>query len=169
MPLAIELNAVDDLLDVVQQRVAGALDDRLLAVTLPPDLPLLVGRFDLAASARVIVNLIENAHKYAPRDTVIEWTIVEQHDPAGAPWLRFTIADRGPGVPPAERERIFEPFYRAPGAPLDVHGVGLGLAIARQLAEAQGGTLTYAPHPDGGSRFTLALPGAALADESPED
>jgi len=52
----------------------------------------------------------------------------------------FRVSDRGPGVPEGERERIFEPFYRPPGVPADIGGSGLGLTIARGLAEAQGGT-----------------------------
>jgi two-component system sensor histidine kinase KdpD len=68
------------------------------------------------------------------------------------------VADRGRGIVEAERERIFEPFYRAPGAPPDVGGAGLGLAIARRLATEQGGELRYAERPGGGSVFTLSLP-----------
>ncbi len=161
MPLAVEVNAVDDLLDVVQQRVTGALGARELEVTLPPGAPLLLGRFDLAASARVVVNLVENAHKYAPAGSAVELGVDESRDAEGRAWLRVAVRDRGPGVPATERERIFEPFYRAPGARADVHGAGLGLAIARQLAEAQGGALTYAAREGGGSVFTLTLPQAA--------
>ena len=77
------------------------------------------------------------------------------------PTLRVTVSDRGPGVAPAEVERIFSPFYRAAGIP-DVGSAGLGLAIARRLAEAQGGTVTYASGAGGGAEFTLSLPAAAL-------
>ncbi|GJG87082.1 hypothetical protein tb265_22630 [Gemmatimonadetes bacterium T265] len=160
MPLAVEINAADDLLDVVQQRVTGALAGRALDVTLPPGAPLMLGRFDLAASARVVVNLVENAHKYAPPGTRVELAVDEARDADGRAWLRIAVRDRGPGVPAAERERIFEPFYRAPGARADVHGAGLGLAIARQLAEAQGGALAYAAREGGGSVFTLSVPAA---------
>ncbi len=164
MPLTLEVNAVDDLLDVVQQRVVGALGDparggRALEVALPPDAPLLLGRFDLTATARVLVNLIENAHKYASVGTPVEISVKAAQGADGHPQLQFAVRDRGPGVAPAERDRIFEPFYRAPGVPADVSGVGLGLAIARQLAEAQGGALAYAPRHSGGSVFTLVLPG----------
>ena len=78
--------------------------------------------------------------------------------------LAFTVADHGPGVPEAERDRIFAPFYRPAGGPPDVGGAGLGLAIARGLAEAQGGALTHAPREGGGSVFTLRLPAAELDD-----
>ena len=71
--------------------------------------------------------------------------------------LLFTVRDRGTGVPEAEADRIFEPFYRPEGSPPDAGRAGLGLAISRNLAELQGGTLTYAPNPGGGSVFTLRL------------
>jgi two-component system sensor histidine kinase KdpD len=80
-------------------------------------------------------------------------------------WIAIAVADRGRGVPPAERERIFEPFYRPAGGSPDgarAGGAGLGLAIARRLAQAQGGTLTYEDRPGGGSVFTLRLPAARL-------
>ena len=167
-----EVVAVDDLLDVVLQRVAGALGDpgaggRAVEVVLPAGAPLLVGRFDVAQAARALVNLVENAHKYAPAGTPVELLLREVPDPAvrdGPPRICVDVRDRGAGVDPAERERIFAPFYRAPGARVDAGGAGLGLAIARGLAERQGGTLTYAAREGGGSVFTLCLPGAALAD-----
>ncbi|HEY0779401.1 MAG TPA: HAMP domain-containing sensor histidine kinase, partial [Gemmatirosa sp.] len=170
MPVAADVVAVDDLLDVVLQRVAGALGDaarggRVLDVTLPPGAPLVLGRFDVAQAARALVNLVENANKYAPIGTPIEVVVREASDGPGSPtWLCIDVCDRGPGVGVAERERIFAPFYRAPGARVDAGGAGLGLAIARGLAERQGGTVSYAPREGGGSVFTLQLPGARLAD-----
>jgi len=73
------------------------------------------------------------------------------------------VADRGPGIPLPERERIFEPFYRPAGAAADAGGAGLGLAIARRLAELQGGAIEYADRPGGGSIFLMRLP----ADSTP--
>jgi two-component system sensor histidine kinase KdpD len=73
-------------------------------------------------------------------------------------WIAIHVADRGPGIPDAEVQRIFAPFCRPPGSSPDSHGAGLGLAIARGLAEAQGGSVTYATRPGGGSVFTLRLP-----------
>jgi two-component system, OmpR family, sensor histidine kinase KdpD len=104
---------------------------------------------------RVVVNLVENAHKYAPAGTPIEVTAARAGE-----WMHVMVADRGPGLAPGEQETAFESFRRAAGSPPDVGGAGLGLAIARRLAEAQGGRLTYAPREGGGSVFTLALPAA---------
>jgi signal transduction histidine kinase len=80
--------------------------------------------------------------------------------------LEFSVADRGPGIDPAERERIFEPFFRSKDAMPDRGRAGLGLSIGRHLATAQGGTLTYLPREGGGSRFVLRLPAvdATLVD-----
>jgi two-component system, OmpR family, sensor histidine kinase KdpD len=75
----------------------------------------------------------------------------------------FSVADRGTGVPPSERERIFEPFYRRSGSP-DVGGTGLGLSIARGIVEAQGGRLDLDERPGGGSVFSLRVPAIATAD-----
>jgi signal transduction histidine kinase len=74
--------------------------------------------------------------------------------------LRFAVEDRGAGVAAGSEERIFEPFYRGVQVADGVRGTGLGLSIARQLAEVQGGTLTYARREGGGSRFVLELPAA---------
>ena len=82
--------------------------------------------------------------------------------------LAFEVADRGPGVADAERERIFKPFYRAPGALPDVGGASVGLAIARRLAQEQRGNVEYRPRGGGGSVFTLRLP-AADSTEVPEE
>jgi signal transduction histidine kinase len=77
------------------------------------------------------------------------------------------VADRGPGVPAEERERIFERFYRGRARGSE-GGFGLGLAIGRELAERMGGTLTLEERNGGGTRFTLRLPrsrGPALEPE----
>jgi two-component system, OmpR family, sensor histidine kinase KdpD len=160
VPLHLELNAADDLLGALVQRVSGALDKRELKVVLEEEEgTLLLGRFDLAQSLRVLVNLVENAHKYAAPGTPIEIRAWREDGQ-----VALAVSDRGPGVPVHERERIFEPFYRPPGRTPDVGGAGLGLAIARRLAEAQGGTLTYETRAGGGSVFTLRLPASDLAD-----
>jgi two-component system sensor histidine kinase KdpD len=156
----VAVNTVDELVGAALQRAAGALGSRPVAAELPPD-DVLAGRFDFTEALRALVNLLENAAKYAPPDTPLE--VRARRD---GERLVITVLDRGPGVPTSERERIFEPFYRPPGTPPDVRGTGLGLSIARGLAEAQGGTVRYEPRPGGGSAFVLELPAAdAPADE----
>ena len=153
----IEITPVDDLVGAALQRVSGAMPERNVRVELAEGGTLLIGRFDLAASLRILVNLIENAHKYSPAGAPIELLAVRR----GA-WIELTVGDAGPGVPEAERERIFQAFYRRPDVASDVGGTGLGLAIARGLAEAQGGTLRHLPRAGGGSLFVLSLPAADL-------
>jgi two-component system sensor histidine kinase KdpD len=78
--------------------------------------------------------------------------------------LVFTVADRGPGIPGAESDRIFQPFYRHADSAPDVGRAGLGLSIARRLAEIQQGSLTYEPRPGGGSVFVLKLPAVDIEE-----
>ena len=73
---------------------------------------------------------------------------------------RCCVCDRGPGVPEAYRERIFEAFFRLPGHAEREGGVGLGLALVRQIAQAHGGSVRCEPREGGGSCFRLSLPAA---------
>lgn len=159
VPTSVALNAAEDVMGAALQRVAGIASGRDIRARLDPSSPVLVGRFDFAHTLRILANLLENALKYSPPDAPVEFTVRQD----GA-CLAFRVADRGRGVPESERERIFAPFYRPPGAPPDVAGAGLGLAIARGLAEAQGGTLVHEPREGGGSVFALRLPFAELAE-----
>jgi two-component system, OmpR family, sensor histidine kinase KdpD len=159
VPTSLALNAAEDVMGAALQRVVGVAHGREIRASLDPSAPVLVGRFDFAHTLRILANVLENALKYAPHDAPIDFTVRQDGET-----LAFAVADRGPGVPEPERERIFAPFYRPPGSPPDIGGAGLGLAIARGLAEAQGGALTHAPREGGGSIFTLRLPAAELGD-----
>jgi two-component system sensor histidine kinase KdpD len=157
VPVHTEINAAEDLVGAAIQQVAGTLANRELRTGIALREPMPVGRFDFVHSLRILVNLIENALKYSPADTPIDIAMRGEGE-----MIAIAVADRGPGVPAAERERIFEPFYRPAGgvSPDGARsgGAGLGLAIARRLALAQGGSLTYEDRPGGGSIFTLRLP-----------
>jgi len=154
--LAPAVNTAEDLIGAAAARAAGVLGDHPLSIVHDPDAPVLTGYFDFVHALRIVVNLLENAAKYSPSGTAIELGARQDGDR-----LVFTVADRGSGVPYSERERIFEPFYRPAGVPADIRGAGLGLAIARGLAAAQEGTLTYEARPGGGSLFHLTLPAAS--------
>jgi two-component system sensor histidine kinase KdpD len=153
--------AAEDLVGAALQRVAGPLHDREVRASVEPGDPLLLGRFDFVHSLRVLVNLLENAHKYAPPGTPIDFVATREGDR-----LAFEIADRGPGIPPSEVEHVFAPFYRARGAVPDADRAGLGLSIARRLAEVQGGSLLHETRAGGGSVFIFTVPTATLPDEA---
>ena len=153
LPVNLDLNTAEDLVGAAIRQMAGLLQDRTVDTRVDFTEPALMGRFDFVQSLRILTNLLGNALQYTPASSPIELSVQRE----GA-LLVFAVADRGPGIPVAERDRIFEPFYRPPGGPADVGGSGLGLAIARRLAELQGGTLEYAARPGGGSIFALRLP-----------
>jgi two-component system sensor histidine kinase KdpD len=153
LPLRVELNAADDLLGALVQRVEGSLGGKPLSVTLPPGDALLLGRFDFVQALRALANLVENARKYDRSDAPIEITA----ERVGGE-LAIHVADRGPGVDAADVSLLFAAFQRPNGAPPNVGSAGLGLSIAKQVVEAQGGRLVYASRAGGGSVFTLFLP-----------
>ncbi len=122
-----------------------------------------VACFSAASVRQAVDNLLANALRFAPRGSTVE-TALDAHDGA---W-RIAVADRGPGVPPAERDRIFEPFVRGAGDGRPA-GAGLGLAIALEIARDHGGDVTLADRAGGGAIFSLriALP-ASESDDSRE-
>jgi signal transduction histidine kinase len=100
---------------------------------------------------RAVRNLLENARRYAAGDITV--TLGKTQDQAV-----IRVCDRGPGVPPELRERIFEPFYRLPGATERDGGVGLGLALVKSIAIRHGGSVSCENRPDGGACFVVQLP-----------
>ena len=101
---------------------------------------------------RAARNLLENARRYGGGDVSVELADVANGRVA------FRVCDRGAGVPEAERERIFEPFYRLPGHAEREGGVGLGLALVRQIAAAHRGEVRCEARDGGGSCFVITLP-----------
>jgi two-component system, OmpR family, sensor histidine kinase KdpD len=156
LPLDIQVNAADDLLGAVAQHVSGRPDRNRLKVSLDDPSSLSLGRFDFVHSLRILANLVDNALRYAPIDTPVEVTGGLDNGE-----IVFRVADRGSGIPAAERERLFTPFYRPAGRAAGAGSAGLGLSIARRLAEAQSGTLNYSDRQGGGSLFELRLPSAS--------
>jgi signal transduction histidine kinase len=107
-------------------------------------------RGDRRLLRRLVRNLLENARRHGG-------TSVEARVDRLETGARLSVADRGPGVAPAERERIFEPFYRPPGAPETGSSCGLGLALVRQIARAHGGEARCLPREGGGTVFEVVL------------
>ena len=139
--------------EVVGGALAGletVLRDRPVHVELAPDLPLVP--LDDVLFGQVVRNLVENSDKYSPRGEPID-VCGRIEDRA----LRFSVADRGPGLRPGEETLAFEKFYRGPNT-TDRYGVGLGLAICKGIVEAHGGRIEGATRPGGGAEFTVWLP-----------
>jgi signal transduction histidine kinase len=108
---------------------------------------------------RLVGNLLDNAVRHA-RDRIVV-TLAPARDGSA----ELTVADDGPGIPPAERDRVFERFTRLDDArSAGSGGAGLGLAIARDIAERHGGTLTLEPEDSAGARFVFRLPIAREGD-----
>lgn len=112
------------------------------------DLPLV--RLDPEQMRRVIINLLDNAVEAMERRGRL--TIETAHDDSGR-LVRVVVADDGPGIPPAERDKLFLPYYSTKG-----RGSGLGLAIVRRIVAEHGGTIEVSDNSPRGSRFTIELP-----------
>jgi two-component system sensor histidine kinase KdpD len=151
--LQLEVNTADDLIGAALNQLSGTLGERRVNVTIEPAGALLLGRFDFVHSLRVLVNLIENAHKYSPPDQPID--VGARRDGEA---LVFHVADRGPGIANTERHLIYQPFYRAKEAAAQASGTGLGLTIANRLAELQGGVLRHLARAGGGTVFVYRVP-----------
>lgn len=130
-------------------RLERRLVRRHVQVDLAPDLPLL--SIDPVLFEQVVVNLVENAVKYAPADSPIE--IVARAETGLAV---IEVRDRGPGLSLGSEEKVFEKFYR--GTHTGISGVGLGLPICRAIVQLHGGTIRAENRLGGGAIFRIALP-----------
>lgn len=143
-------------LDLVAEAVAGirpSLGERIIDVEVPDDLPQVVA--DPVLIGQVVVNLIDNAHRHSPPGTVVR--VVAE---ASGQEVQLSVLDFGSGVPPEDRDSVFEGMVR-PGRS---SRAGMGLWICRAFVEAHGGRI-WVDHPDtGGTRFSFTL-GAAVAPD----
>ncbi len=122
-----------------------------LAVRYAPEVGAIRLLVDPDRLRHVLINLLTNASKYSPPDS----TIVLSAD-APVDFIRFAVRDAGPGMPPEVVPRVFDRFYRAPGQAKT--GAGLGLAIAREIVVAHGGTIACHSEPGRGTEFHFLLP-----------
>ena len=134
--------------DVVSRALSGLAEGDRVQLDLPDDLPAV--RVDAGLLDRVVANLVDNALRHTDAGVRVDSGVTDDRA-----WLR--VVDHGPGVPAADHESLFEPFQRLGDAPAG-EGVGLGLAVARGLTEAMGGTLTASDTPGGGLTMTVSLP-----------
>src|SRR5436305_7809080 len=115
-----------------------------------------MARGDERRAWQVLANLLSNALKFSPPDSPVELRVIA----AETGEVRFEVVDRGPGVAPEDQQRIFEKFSRAEGLFRGTEGTGLGLYIARSLADGQGGCMLVESEVGRGSTFTFILPRA---------
>lgn len=148
-----ELQSIEEIIGVALSRMARPLEDHPLVMQLASDLPFVP--MDELLMEQVFVNLLDNAIKYSPPGSPIEVRAAESDGR-----LVVEIADRGPGLPPEDLNRVFEKFYRATSTARKP-GAGLGLAICRGIIELHGGDLVAENRPGGGTLFRFRLPLAA--------
>lgn len=140
---------VRDLLESAVASERAALGGRAVEVNAPGDLPLVL--LDHALVEQAVAKLVGNAASYGPAEAPIEIAARTEGEV-----LLITVSDRGPGIRAGDEALLFEKFYR--GDASKAGGLGLGLSIARGFIEAHGGKVTGENRPNGGARFTIALP-----------
>jgi PAS domain S-box-containing protein len=153
--------APTDLSDIIRHTVDtlathSAAKDLTVTVDTPTKLDLYA---DGSRLQQVCDNLLSNAVKYTPAGGAITITATLDHHHTDPPWITWSIADTGIGIPPDERPHLFRRFYRASTA-LDqrIPGTGLGLVITRTIIERHGGTITLADHHGPGTTFRIRIP-----------
>jgi two-component system sensor histidine kinase KdpD len=148
LTLALDWESAEELAGGALARVRRHDPQRRLRSRVEPGLPLL--RCDAVLVVQMLVNLLDNALKHGAPDAPVELLVRRAGDE-----LMFAVRDRGPGVPPGQRERIFEVFQRGGTSG---GGAGVGLALARAVARVHGGRLVLRARHHGGSAFECLLP-----------
>jgi two-component system sensor histidine kinase KdpD len=158
IPLTLEPVDVAEVVATALQRTAAALAEHRVTVQLAPDLPML--NLDAVLFEQVLVNLFDNASKYAPSGSTV--TVLGRRRKGGG--IAIEVTDEGPGLPGDSLERVFDKFYRARQGDRQRAGTGLGLAICRGFVDALGGSITAANRQDrSGAVFTVSFPQEVLA------
>ena len=145
--------SITDLVQNVLEHMHPLLQQREIRTHLEENLPLL--DFDSIQMDQVLTNLIENAVRYTPRATPIDIGLARNDGE-----ILITVADRGPGIPQADLERVFDKFYRVQRDKKSNNptGSGLGLAVCKGIIEAHGGHIQALPREGGGVIFSVTLP-----------
>jgi len=146
---------IEEVIEGALDRLRGRLGDRSVHTRVPGDTPMVP--IDAVLVEQVLVNLVENALRYSPDDAPVDVIVVVERGS-----IVVEIADRGPGIPKEERERVFEKFYRGTARMKGDGGVGLGLTICRAIVQSHGGLISIDNRDGGGARVRFTLP---LAEE----
>lgn len=145
----------------VVDQSATLVEDHTIALCSQPGVRALA---DAHAVERILANLLTNAAKFSPPGTTITVGVAESGGRAV-----LTVDDEGPGVPPSERRRVFDRFYRGPHeAAVRTRGAGVGLAVVAELAERLGATVAIDDAPGGGARFVVSFAVPEQARPAPE-
>jgi two-component system sensor histidine kinase KdpD len=140
---------VHDLFNAVLNDLHAELQSHKIVVAVQPDMPLI--KADTVLIEQAIANIVLNAAQYTPENTTIFLRAYAEADV-----VVVTVEDEGPGFAPESIRRIFDKFYRAPGAKSG--GTGLGLSIVKGFVEAHGGIVEAQNRPEAGARFAIRLP-----------
>lgn len=157
LTVRLEPGDIQDVIGSALDHLGTRLQDRTIRVSVPPDLPLVP--LDFVLIVQVLVNLLDNALKYAARDQPIDITVR-----TAGPYVEIEVADRGPGIPPEDLEHVFDRFYRLHRSG-SVGGTGLGLSICGGIVEAHGGTIRAQNRAGGGASFVFTIPRKAQPHE----
>jgi two-component system, OmpR family, sensor histidine kinase KdpD len=144
---------VQEIIDASLTHCRNPLGTREVCVRLAPEIPAV--RADLNRAKEVLVQLIENANLYSPKEKPI--TITAEPMPNS---VQISVADQGPGIDTFELGMIFDKFYRGKDQRAVIQGTGMGLAIAKAIVEAHGGTISVTSQLNHGSVFSFTLPAA---------
>lgn len=151
----LDAQAVEPVHDAVDLIPLAAVEAAQVGVEVQAASSSLVVRGDERLLRRALRNLLENARRYGEGGEI---TLSAERAAGLPPRAELRVCDRGPGVPEALRGRIFEPFFRLPGHAERECGVGLGLALVKQIAERHGGQVRCELRAGGGSCFVISLP-----------
>lgn len=154
-----QLQSVRELIETTLEELRPLLRGRRVELESGDDLPRVL--MDRELVGRALRHVLENAVRYSPPESPVVLKAECEGD-----HLLLSVADRGPGIDPAEQLFVFDKFYRGRQHRTSIRGSGMGLAIAKAILEAHGGGITLASSPGQGSRFTLWLPLAGARAES---
>jgi len=176
-----------DVVQIARQsvlRMNRAREERGLQTTVTEPAKRLLVRGDSAGLSQLLDNLLENAIKFSPKGAEVAVTVADmsardervpqarwsalKRRGLGGETLLLTVSDEGPGIPDADKEKVFARFYQADaGRAIPARGVGLGLTICQEIVTAHGGTIWVSNNSPQGSVFNVLLPGAvSMSDES---
>ena len=151
----LDAQAVEPVREAVDLIPIAAVEAAQVGAEVQAASPSLVVQGDERLLRRALRNLLENARRYGEGGEI---TLSAERTSSLPARVELRVCDRGPGIPETLRERIFEPFFRLPGHAEREGGVGLGLALFKQIAERHGGRVRCEPHAGGGSCFVISLP-----------